>query len=215
VSEKKKKEKSLVISAPNMEYTTIHIRGTSPYCQNRFSQKAKNMIMEKQKKGDTAKKDTKKKPKNFEEDYENAKHISEDGWLGIPAPAFRTAMISACRVAGFVMTKAKLSVFVVPNGLDPVDNTPLVKITKGKPKMGTHRVTIENNTTDIRARPVWQPGWEAKVTIQYDADMFQHIDIVNLMMRVGIQVGIGESRHDSKRSCGYGWGCFEILSATN
>lgn len=40
--------------------------------------------------------------------------------------------------------------------------------------------------------------------------MFSHNDIVNLMMRVGQQVGIGEGRPDSKNSAGMGWGLFDI-----
>jgi hypothetical protein len=36
-------------------------------------------------------------------------------------------------------------------------------------------------------------------------------DVVNLISRVGLQVGIGEGRPDSKQSAGLGYGLFEIL----
>jgi hypothetical protein len=40
--------------------------------------------------------------------------------------------------------------------------------------------------------------------------MFSLDDISNLLMRVGLQVGLGEGRPDSKKSAGMGWGTFEI-----
>jgi hypothetical protein len=34
--------------------------------------------------------------------------------------------------------------------------------------------------------------------------------VTNLMQRVGLQVGIGEGRPDSRESAGLGWGTFAI-----
>jgi hypothetical protein len=58
---------------------------------------------------------------------------------------------------------------------------------------------------------MWRPGWEAKVRIRFDGDQFTLTDVTNLLMRVGLQVGIGEGRPDSKMSTGMGWGMFEVL----
>ena len=52
--------------------------------------------------------------------------------------------------------------------------------------------------------------WGARLNIQYDAGMLSDADIVNLISRVGVQVGIGEGRPDSKQSAGLGFGLFEI-----
>jgi hypothetical protein len=41
--------------------------------------------------------------------------------------------------------------------------------------------------------------------------MLSDTDVVNLISRVGLQVGIGEGRPDSKQSAGLGYGLFEIL----
>ena len=43
--------------------------------------------------------------------------------------------------------------------------------------------------------------------------MMDASDITNLMKRLGIQVGIGEGRPDSKESCGLMWGLFEVRTA--
>ena len=108
------------------------------------------------------------------------------------------------------MTLAKLCVTVIADGFDVDDGTPLVRITKGKPEYSEHVVRNETGVVDIRPRPMWQPGWEALVTIRFDADQFSQEDVANLMSRVGAQVGVCEGRPDSKKSAGMGWGTFTL-----
>lgn len=203
--------KELVIPAPNLKVAMFTIRGTAPYVGNAFSEKAHNQMKQKQEAGSTAKKGKQRDGKDFKACFEGAKHTSEDGWLGFPASAIRAAMISACRVVGFKMTLAKLSLFVCADGFDRVDGTALVRICKGTPAYVEHSVRNETGVCDIRARPMWKPGWEAVLRIEFDADMFTLDDVANLLLRVGKQVGIGEGRPDSRRSCGMGWGLFEIV----
>lgn len=202
----------VAIPAPNFQTAAFLIRGIAPYVQNKFSQKAREQMREKQEKGSTGNKEKgKKEAKNFQEAYELATHRATDGWCGIPAPAVRAAMISACRTVGFKMTLAKLSVFVEADGFDADDQTPLIKIEKGEPEYFESLVRLATGVADIRPRPMWQPGWEATVRIRFDADQFTLTDVTNLMMRVGLQVGIGEGRPDSKMSTGMGWGMFEVV----
>ena len=207
---KEEKEREIVVSAPDMRVAVFHIRGTQPYVQNKFSNKAIDTIREQQLKGHSSKKGKAKSPKNFNEMYESSKHVSTEKWYGIPAIAFRKAMISACRLAGFKMTIAKLSVFIIPDGFDD-RGKPLVKITKGRPVKDEDIVKIQR-TIDLHARALWKPGWEAKVTIRWDNDQFTIEDLTNLLIRVGIQVGIGEGRPDSPNSAGLGFGLFDILN---
>jgi len=203
--------RTVSIAPPNFQTAVFKIRGTAPYVQNKFSQKAREMMRETQEGGSTNRKGKKKEAKNFQETYEQAKHISHDGWCGIPAPSFRNAMISACRIVGFKMTHAKLSVFVEPDGFDSDDGTPLVKIIEGEPRVHEGRVVVGMGVADIRWRPMWET-WAAIVRIRFDADQFTLEDVSNLLSRVGMQVGIGEGRPDSKTSAGMGWGTFEIAN---
>ena len=46
--------------------------------------------------------------------------------------------------------------------------------------------------------------------VRFDADQFTLTDVANLLMRVGMQVGIGEGRPFSKNSNGMGWGLFDL-----
>lgn len=197
-----------VIESPKFESAIITIVGTAPYVQHKFSAKTREQMRDKQAKGSVTNKGVKRAAKNFEATYEDAMHVAADGWNGIPAPAFRNAMISACRLVGFKMTLAKLSVFVEADGYDEDDGTPLVKIA-GKPVKHESYVRNETGVPDIRWRPMWKE-WSAKVRVRWDADQFSAQDVVNLLSRVGAQVGIGEGRPDSKNSAGMGWGLFEV-----
>ena len=206
---------SQVITIPpaNIQEAVFRIRGTAPYVQNKFTAKARAQMHATQVAGHTAKKGSKKSGKNFQEAFEQASHRSADGWYGIPAPAFRNGMISAYRLVGFMMTRAKLAVFIKPDGFDADDASPLVRIVKGEPEYFEVAVRLETGVIDLHARPKWDPGWEADVTVSFDADQLTATDIGNLLARVGVQVGIGEGRPDSKKSAGMGWGLFEIVSA--
>jgi len=200
----------ITIPPPNLKVAVFKIRGSAPYVQNKFSSKAREMMRASQEAGSTAKKGRKREPKNFQQCFEQATHISDEGWYGIPAPAFRNAAVSACKICGFHMTKAKLSIFIVQDGFDKDDGTPLIKITKGERIYHEGAVRNATGVADLRARPMWREGWEADVCVRFDADQFTLEDIANLMARVGMQVGIGEGRPDSKKSSGMGWGLFDI-----
>jgi hypothetical protein len=204
-------KRSVVISPPNFQYVRARLRGVTILVINAFSEKAKQEIRRKQEKGSQAKKGTKKEPKNFQQQYEGSKHVSTEGWCGFPCAGIRAAMISACRVAGFQMTRSKISVFCEPDGIDREDGTPLVKITKGNPYQFEQAVRISGSTTDLHARAAWKPGWEMEPIIRFDGDQFSTEDVANLIMRAGAQIGIGEGRFDSKNSCGQGWGQFDLV----
>lgn len=204
------KEATLTISAPRLTTAIFEIEGTAPYVQNKFSEKARREIMDTQSKGQQAKSKKKREPKNFKETFEKAQHRMEDGTHGIPAPAFRSAMIDACRLVNFKMTFAKLSVFVEADGFDRDDGTPLIKLIAGKPEWNEMPVRLKKGgTIDIRVRPMWRK-WKAKIRIKFDEDQFSAQDVANLLMRAGAQVGIGEGRPNSKESHGMGWGTFRI-----
>lgn len=196
----------LVIKAPNLQIVQFDVRGTAPYVSHRFWKKAEMMAT--QEAGSTTQSKSRKAraPRDFKKDYEQSLHVSTEGWPGIPAPAFRNALISSCRVAGFVMTRAKLSVFVLPDGFDRDDGTPLVRI-QGNHKMHTGYARNSDGSVDIRSRAMF-PEWKCVVRVRYDGDQFTATDVANLMERAGMQVGVGEGRPDSPKSAGMGWGTF-------
>ena len=204
------KREVVTITAPKMRTIPIRIVGTAPYLQCRFPQKAMLQMMGKQAAGDQNGKRAKRTARDFDADYQGSMHRISDKVYGIPAAAFRAACISACRLVGFKMTIAKLSVFIESDGYDMLDKTPLV-IINGTPEKHTMIGRNDNGGADIRVRAIY-PEWSATVRVTFDEDQFKLVDVVNLFTRVGAQIGIGEGRPDSKNSAGMGMGTFRIES---
>ena len=147
--------------------------------------------------------------KSTDDLFNEARYISRDGWDGIHAGAFRNAMISACRLVGFKMTLAKMSVFVIADGWDAVEpQIPLVRI-YGEPIKQEDMARVATGQPYVCVRPAYH-DWTMKLRVRWDADQFTLADVTNLVSRVGMQVGIGEGRPDSPHSAGMGWGLFEV-----
>ena len=211
IDEDLSRKEHAAISRPNFATAKILIRGNAPLCMNKMSSANRSKMMIKQQEGSRANKRIGRSPKDFDAVFKGAMHISEEGWHGFPASALRAGLISACRLVGFKMTLAKLSVFVVADGFDVDDLQPLVRIVSDKPTRRDLPVKLANGSTDIIPRPFYYP-WSAEPMIRWDANQFSGEDVANLLMRVGEQVGIGAGRPDSKKSTGMGWGTFEVPS---
>jgi hypothetical protein len=202
---------TITITPPRFETMILRIEGTAPYMQARFAAKAMQAMKAKMQAGPTAKKGGKKDARDFDDDFRQAQHVSSDGWNGIPASAFRNACIDVCRMVGFKMTHAKMSIFVESDGLDLVDGTPLVLLDAPPPERVDMATRNATGVADIRVRPMWRQ-WAVNLRIRWDADQFTQSDVVNLIARAGEQVGIGEGRPFSKSSNGLGFGTFRVAA---
>ena len=174
--------------------------------------KAKGMMLDKMKEGSTAKKGKKREPLDEKATFNASRYIAKAGWDGFNVASVRCAVISACRLVGFKMTLAKLSVFVVADGVDELEpQFGLIKILGAKPVMQQDIARVETGQAYVCIRAAYH-GWSAKIQIRFDADQFTIKDVSNLLARAGEQVGIGEGRPDSKNSAGMGWGTFRIIN---
>lgn len=195
----------------NILTAAFRIRGTAPLVQHRFWKKAEMMTAMATAAVDKKSAKATRKVRDYEQEFQDAQHITADGWNGVPCAAFRSAMIDACRTVKLVMTRSKMAVFVVPDGFDVRDGTPLSRIVSGSPEAFTASVRNDNGSVDIRVRPMWRE-WEVDVRCQWDADMISASSVLNLLDRAGRQVGVGEGRPYSKDGCGQGWGTFTIVT---
>jgi len=205
-------KKEVKIPAPSFSTAVFKVRGTAPYVQNRFSEKAQAMMKKKQEAGKTA--TTKKgnrEAKDFNALFEMAQHRFDGSTkCGIPSLHFKNAMVSTAKLCGIHMVDARKVFHVLGDGLNS-EGKDLIKFKKGgTPKYLESYVRISMGTTDIRPRPMYKE-WEADVKIQFDSDFFTVEDVANLLVRAGMQNGIGEGRPASKQSCGCGWGTFEVV----
>jgi hypothetical protein len=201
--------RTVTIKPPNFGVVQFEARGVAPLVIHRFSAKTKQQMKDKMETGKAASSKKNREARLTDDLYQEARYRSADGWDGFHAGSVRAALISACRLVGFKMTLAKLSVFVEADGVDAQEpQIPLIRI-YGDPQKQEDMARVETGQPYVTVRAAYHQ-WSAKIRIRFDADQFTLQDISNLMARVGLQVGIGEGRPDSKNSAGMGWGLFTI-----
>jgi hypothetical protein len=202
-------QEHVTVTPPKFQRASVSIKGTSPYVQHKFSEKARKIMEDRMIEGSRGKNVRRAKPpRKFLEEYEAAMHRSAAGEYGIPAPGFRSALISACRLVGFSRPMARLSIFVESDYLDAESGMPLVRLA-GEPRIFPAPVRIGQTTSTVW-RPMWEE-WSCILRVRWDADQFLPQDVINLIARAGGQVGVGEGRPDSKNSDGLGYGLFEVV----
>jgi hypothetical protein len=203
-------KKQVQIMAPDIREAVFEIKGTAPLVIHRFSAKTKNEMKQKMETGKSASSKKNREAKQTDDLFNDSRYRSKDGWDGFHAGSIRAATISACRLVGFKMTLAKMSIFVVADGVDEIEpQIPLIRI-YGEARKQEDMARVETGQPYVTVRAAYH-DWKAKVRIKWDNDQFSLTDITNLLHRVGVQVGIGEGRPDSKNSAGMGWGTFELL----
>lgn len=207
------KATSVQIKAPNFEQAIFEIVGTAPLVIHRFSAKTKNQMLQKAEAGKTAASKKVRVAQDSDEKFNESRYVSKEGWDGFHAGAIRAAMISACRLVGFKMTLAKMSVFVIADGYDKDEpQIPLIRI-YGKPVRQDDMARVETGQPYVTIRAAYH-DWKAKIRVRWDADQFTLQDVSNLLARVGQQVGLCEGRPDSKNSAGMGWGTFALAGTS-
>lgn len=208
----KQKKQTLHIYPPNFGLALFHVRGVSPLVIHRFSAKVKEELAQKQWIGKASSSRKRREPQDKQQLFQDAKYIGREGWEGLHAGSIRNACISACKLVGFKMTLAKLSIFVIADGYDKAEpQIPLVRI-YGKSLLQEDLGRVETGQPYVIVRPAYH-DWKLRIRIKWDADQFTLADVTNLLSRVGQQVGLGEGRYDSRNSAGMGWGLFDLEGA--
>lgn len=179
----------------------------------RFSEEARRSIIESQIEGSAGKTKRVKKKVDPEQLFKASRYYSSKGWEGFHAAAIRNGMISACRLVDLKMTIAKMCIFTTEDGFDKFEpQIPIIRI-QGDAVMQQDAVRNRNTMQYSIATRAAYHDWEADVKLRWDADRFTLNDVSNLLARVGLQVGIGVGRPDSKDSAGMGWGLFKIAQS--
>ncbi len=223
------KKDELRIAPLRMAIVTVPIIGVTPLKILRFSKKKQSQVQATQEAGSQARSKKTRAAKDFNAEYEDAKYLctqrvlSTEGperdakykegdktetWLGLNATGVRNGCIETCRVAGMVMTRAKMSVFCEADGIDDLDATPLVRVF-GTPEMTIDHVRNASGVIDLRPRVMFRE-WRMVLRIRFDEDQFSASDIVNLLVRVGAQNGLGEGRANGTNGNGCGNGEFKV-----
>ena len=186
------------------QIVTVPIVGVTPLIQHKFSEKAKNMMREKQMGGTVR---AKKEAKNPEEEALQATYWIEEGkTAGIPAVAFKAAIVRACKAFdGLAMTDARTLFYV--HGV-PVADDVLVPIENAEMTMREDTPRVGMGVADLRYRNQFWP-WAATLRIEYPPTQIDHTSVLALVEEAG-HGGIGEWRPSSPKSNTGIYGQFRI-----
>lgn len=199
---KKQEEASLSGEAtkfviPPIKKTTasITIIGDSPLLVNKFSEKSKREMLEKQ----TKKAKGAKEARDPAAEVEAATYRLPNGKFGIPASGIKNCAVSACKfLDGVPMTRAKGAFFVLEDadGLCEI-KTDGLQIDQRMVAVGPFGRKVKM----ARFRPRFDK-WSCKFKVIYDPNLLSAEQLLNLFERAGFSVGLCEFRPERSGSCG-------------
>lgn len=187
VKPKKGKVRETFFEGLQVVFMTVRIIGreNSPLVMHKWSEKAKKMIRER--KGGRKTKD--REPCDPEQEAIDATHLTLDGKPGIPAGAFRKALINAAhRDKGITKVLTSSALFI-----HAPDQSNVVPIKYARREHCEDPVRIGNNQIDLRYRPYFW-DWSCEVTFEVDQSQLRPMDVVKLLDMAGFGVGLLEFR---------------------
>ncbi len=196
----KKQEEVIVIPKIEIDVVKFKVRGITPLIVSKFSEKAKQMMLDKQMK----KANTGKEAKDPQQQYEESIYRFSDGKrTGFPAVGFKAAMVRAGKQLGMTMTdlRGRFHVMAEENDLIALN---------GEPHIREDMVRLATGVADVRFRGEYSIGWTAEITIQYFKNAISKEQLAQLVVLAGFSCGIGEWRPEKSNSGSYG--LFELVN---
>ena len=182
------------VELPELDLQTMQIRlhDTSPLIVHKWSEKAKQQMLDKQ----TKRASTGKGAKDPEQDYLDSLYRDDEGNYVFPAIAFKSAAVRAGTYADMKMTFLRGAFHVIGEW---------VRI-DGEPRPRQDMVRVGMGTADIRYRGEF-PEWGTLLRVAHNARAISPGEILNLFRIAGFSVGVGEWRPERDGS----YGRFEVL----
>lgn len=171
---------------------SVQIEGISPLIVHRFSQKAKQQMLDKQQGRKNA-----KEHRDPEKEFQESQYRFDDGAHGFPAVAFKSATVSGGRLYSVKMTQIRQALFINGEGPDQ-----LVRLdVAGEPVMREDTVRIGMGTSDLRYRAMY-PEWGATLLVEYAPQLIDAKSVIALIDAGGSTNGVGEWRPEKDGSFG-------------
>ena len=169
------------------ETLLVPIVGTAPLVMHRFSEKAKQQMLD-----SMQGRKTPKQPKDPQAEYEAAFYRFADGGVGMPVIAFKAATVGAARFYGSGVTMTALKQFMFFRGEMGVDGQMLARI-DGEAKLREDVVRVGRGGADLRYRPEF-PEWRTTLDVTYVTSALTRNSVLSLIDAGGLGVGVGEWR---------------------
>jgi len=177
----------LLIDRIGVETVLVPIVGTTPLLVHRWSEKAKQKMLDEMQGRDRIKEN-----KDPEAEYEAAFYRFKDGAYGFPAAAFKQATVRGTRFYGkqLPMTEARQIMFF--NGEIGVDGLALVRL-EGEPHMRQDPVRVGRGGADLRYRPEFSE-WSTVLDVTYVKSSLALNSLLSLIDAGGLGTGVGDWR---------------------
>lgn len=182
-------ERTIEIPEIKLRTMMVGIIGQTPLLTNRFGEKARQKIEDKQQK----KAKSAREARDPEEEFQDACHVISDNVYGFPAVGIKKALVVAGgRFADEKMTHLRGVINIMGD---------LIEIKAKKPKMRSDTVRLANGVTSIAYRPMFMP-WEMEIPVKYNASIIGEAQILNLFQIAGFSVGLGAWRPECNGTFG-------------
>lgn len=175
-----------VIEIPEIKLSTmvVGIEGTTPLITNRFGERARQAIEDKQQK----KAKVAKEARDPNAEFREALHLLENGKYGFPAVGIKKTLVNAGgRFADEKMTHLRGILNIVGD---------LIEIQAGEPEMRSDPVRLQGGVFSIAYRPMFMP-WVMEIPVCFNASLIGEAQILNLFQIAGFAVGLGAWRPES------------------
>lgn len=174
-------ERTIEIPEIKLRRMVVTVVGQTPLLTNRFGEKARQKIEDKQQK----KAKGAKEARQPEEEFMDACHVISAGVFGFPAVGIKKALVVAGgRFADEKMTHLRGVINVMGD---------LIPIIAKAPTMRTDTVRLATGVTSIAYRPMFMP-WEMEIPMVFNSSMIGEAQILNLFQIAGFAVGFGAWR---------------------
>lgn len=183
----------------------VPIVGTAPLITQRWSEKARRMLLESQQSSTRKKREA----KNPDELFNAARYRLPDGRDGVPATAFKAAIVHAARLFdGVTQVALRQSILVLGDDRDTRGDA-LVAVEYGNLTMREDTPRNATGVPDLRYRPQYWP-WSAIIRVQtIEGQIKDEVSVLRLVNAAGLG-GVGEWRPTSPKSATGTYGTFEV-----
>lgn len=193
--------KAQTVSLQRIEVVTLEvdIKGTAPLISHAWSQKARQMMLDKQQ--------GKKAPKALKDpvaDYEASLYRTSDDGFGFPTTAFKLATVGGARFFKGSVTMAALKPLLFFHADDTANSLTTIH---GTPEPREDMVRVGMGTADIRYRAMF-PDWTARLRVEFAPHMID-TDSVIALIDAGGRIGVGEWRPEK----GGTFGTYEVVAS--
>lgn len=174
-------DKVIEIPEIKLRRMVVSIEGQTPLLTNRFGEKARRSIEDKQQK----KAKSAKEARVPEEEFLEACHRLQGGGYGFPAVGIKKALVvSGGRFADEKMTHLRGVINIMGD---------MIPIIGPEPTMRSDTVRLQGGVTSIAYRPQFMP-WSMDIPVVFNASLIGEAQILNLFQIAGFAVGFGAWR---------------------